>query len=781
MPRLCVGRPSGFSRPVPFFCTVCASIARSSLLNRRMQIDDPRVLVLGRKKDPEIPMTDDLPLATLAQYVGPYVDFWRVVLDHWEYWLNAIFLSRLLIQMSPLVITSQSSPVACLLELGHLVEAWKFLSDEDRTAFVDGVSPANFHDRFPQGRGPSLKEAQFNGRVGVICIVRFGPNPEDLAILVVSPHYGCLKYDPALAPLRFRVFVLVRIIQEWVQRVVSAEVKKPHPDLKNAPKREAWLRERMEQARIQLTKKGILQALDEAKQQLRDAELCYSFLRSMVSGKALHDEWLRREDTPGPERKRGEVTAPQGEARERQLEKIMAEYEERVEFNLLPDPGHYGNHQHPLGSLSWQNRFRSRKANIEIMRSANSGGRNEDASERVTVNIERFVDWRRNTEQTTHTLEHIAELIRKLSQLGEFVCGNSLQSPRIATCEECGCTIFTQHNKGSHKCRGGVEAWPLTRANFPGLQRPLYPHDFLHRPDVIAHFGLDTFQLIEVHVQDIIDRPWYAEALKKALQAYPLDWAAIAAVKKVDGTVFVQAERRHNKKDLLTLAVDQILLEKNECHPDFLAEHEGVWTESISANLKEALSASNDRRKVFMAICRGAPGTERDPPHFFVARHVKKVGDGRGNAAHIVVKARSCTVCAPYNGTRDAKCKHRLFQKVDHLLHLPPQYSRHFWLDLRRGVEWKKKKGKAEQDEPETGDEDTANVKVNTTKGDGIYRPSNSLTPRNLCGKVWSVQYPKGRTSQYAHYWDNLGETEKKVWQAKSDAANKMKNNNKSA
>ncbi|KAJ7610825.1 hypothetical protein FB45DRAFT_325579 [Roridomyces roridus] len=240
-------------------------------------------------------MTGTLSTDTLAQYVGPCIDFWRLVLEHDEYWLHTIHLSRIFCEMSPLVITTQSAPLAAL-KARHLVEVWSYFGNDGHAVFMDGVL------------------------VGEICIVRFGPNEEHIAIWIVKLHFGSFKYDPVLAGPRWTVMCHARATEETVQRVVSTALRNSPPDLQDPATREAWLNTCFEEARRLLAKEGVLDNLKKAKEVVWDMEQAYGFLRSIISAKTMHDRWLESEDRGGVDRPRGELTAPKG--RRVQMRKI---------------------------------------------------------------------------------------------------------------------------------------------------------------------------------------------------------------------------------------------------------------------------------------------------------------------------------------------------------------------------------------------------------------------------------------------------------------------------
>ncbi|KAJ7650096.1 hypothetical protein FB45DRAFT_886904 [Roridomyces roridus] len=715
---------------------------------------------------PNIPMTGTLSTDTLAQYVGPYVDFWRLVLEHDEYWLHAIYLSRILIEMSPLIITSQSAPIAAALKACHLVEVWSYFGDDGHAAFMDGVSPPDLRRRFPRGRGPSLQGAQFNDMVGEMSIVRFGPNAEHIAIWIVKLHFGSFKYDPVLAGPRWIVMCHARAVEETAQRVVSTAPRNSPPDLQDPATRETWLNTCIEEARRLLAQNGVLENLKKAKEVLRDMEQTYGFLRSIISAKTMHDRWLESEGRGALERPRGEVTAPKGEARQAQMERLLAKHNDAISFGGFPL---YGNYEYPMGTPAWQTWFLCLDDNVDIVRSANTRGRSPEANDRVKARIAAFIDWLRKNNPGGHGRiyfwEHIQEFIEDAAKLDKFQCGISLSSPRVTTCEGCGSTVFTRNPGGTHQCVGSTEGpWPVTLENFPTVERPLYVHDLLRRSDIRCHFTLDALNLVEIRVQDIIDASWYDDELQDALSDFPLDYEAISAIDEVQGTVFVLADRQNDHDYLLTLAVDAILLEKNQCDQDFATGLPSVWKSKTSANLIRVMK--KDRETVFMVICRGAPGTG-NRAHFFLADGITKkgAGTGRGNKDYALPKARNCTICDG-DGPRISDCEYRLYQKVNSILDLPPLYSRHWWLDLRREIDWDVRTQEDIAKRAATGKKTRA-----PRSGKSRYRPNTSNSAKNLWGKQWYIKNRGADRDQFEQAWTDVPESEQQMWQARSKRA----------
>ncbi|KAJ7758138.1 hypothetical protein DFH07DRAFT_772604 [Mycena maculata] len=90
-----------------------------------------------RLLQPDIPTTGDC----LTVYVSATLDFWQLLLCHILYLLHVLFLSRLLGVYQPLIIVTQSNPVAAMMCSDDLVTAWYLLEPKQHEQFEAGITP----------------------------------------------------------------------------------------------------------------------------------------------------------------------------------------------------------------------------------------------------------------------------------------------------------------------------------------------------------------------------------------------------------------------------------------------------------------------------------------------------------------------------------------------------------------------------------------------------------------------------------------------------------------
>jgi hypothetical protein len=200
---------------------------------------------LRRLLDNAIPPSGNLSEDIIARWIGPFIDFWRCTLSHLLYLLHVLLLAHLLSDLRPLLIFAQSNPVSAALRSGDLVVIGNSLPDGLRRQFFeDGSSSPELLDIFPSDvRYRSTRGSTFNEQLGRITLIPTSLDPAHLALLVSVAHYGCLKYDPALALFRWNVDFLVCLVARAVTHTISSRLDSDVPDWSDAAASKAWLLE----------------------------------------------------------------------------------------------------------------------------------------------------------------------------------------------------------------------------------------------------------------------------------------------------------------------------------------------------------------------------------------------------------------------------------------------------------------------------------------------------------------------------------------------------------
>ncbi|KAJ7665862.1 hypothetical protein DFH06DRAFT_1185238, partial [Mycena polygramma] len=243
---------------------------------------------------PAIPQQGDLSAEIISSYLGGFFDFWRLTLRHKKYWLHLLFTAHYLQTISPLLVVSQSSPVAAAIRSGDLVRCFEFLSPHT----LDELLPTDLQQLLPEDTPPRALDASvFHAAIGTICLVPIGGYPSKMVLHIPRADSGRLKYDPELAHLRWRVDYLVTLIAEVVVQIVSAKLREAEQvDWENADNVKNWLLDSKEQSEDVLRRSGVTTALELAKAECRQVELVLTFLRSMTSSTRRRQEWLEGRD-----------------------------------------------------------------------------------------------------------------------------------------------------------------------------------------------------------------------------------------------------------------------------------------------------------------------------------------------------------------------------------------------------------------------------------------------------------------------------------------------------
>ncbi|KAJ7673478.1 hypothetical protein B0H17DRAFT_1208428 [Mycena rosella] len=353
---------------------------------------------LRRMHHPEIPQSDDIPPALVARFIGPFLDFWRVTLLHILYWLHVLLLARLLTVLNPVLITSQSSPVAATLRSGDLSASWEFLPADMADDFLDGESPTGLAARFPKDvKYREYKGGDFNALLGTLAIVRTGRRPSQMSLHIAGGHHGRLKYDPESARARWDVDFCVQIVIETAVQMTAAQLEnRPLPDWDDKDAVRGWMKTLKDDIEAVLSESGVSRALDAAKMTARRVELTLTFLRAVTASARLDEK--KKNAGPGASRpkRQGILTKPSGE-RQAQLDLIVTQAQELDSFDLPPDPNHLGSFANPILSDSFAAWFMGLRDGIDVVMSSNALGRTREAFEALQEKYQAFGEWRRST------------------------------------------------------------------------------------------------------------------------------------------------------------------------------------------------------------------------------------------------------------------------------------------------------------------------------------------------------------------------------------------------
>ncbi|KAJ7168350.1 hypothetical protein C8R43DRAFT_1121514 [Mycena crocata] len=653
--------------------------------------------------NPAITLAGDLTQDLLALHIGPMLDFWRLLLWHLLFWLHVLFMLRMLELIRPLLVVSQSNPIARMLRSGDLGRVSRFLEAADLASVFEGRTPEGITSKLPNDRYRSYRGGDFLNIVGTVEIIRIGRGVADFSLHVPRTHYGALKYDPSLARRRFNVAFLVEIVIETVTQIAARRLRETENiDWMDREVVLKFLGIIKEETETLLGKAGVTPALNIAKNDLRRGELALNFLRGIISSKRRYEvrrsgrQRYRRSPDHAYQRRDGIRTlgAPQSTQRQEQLQQIVEDAQELLALDLPPDPDGLGCLQHPLLSPSFDILFLKMPEGKDLVYAANARGRSAEAVQAVQKRAKRslqmkdgkriFVDWYAVKRQ------NLIRVIMKTAGAPIYVVSDFLQTCRQMICEECGEGDATNHNKGEHRCFKVGDILAITLENFSNAERSLHPHDILHDPTMLQYLGkisdvLAQTHLVAVSVSSILlhQRPLLHAKM------HSLDFDALYALPPSERDVFVPEERQDDGQLLALLAVDCMLKHTTST---VLGEEEQpihgtnrvAWKEATSDKLLEWYHRRTNN--FCMAVCNGPPkppltaeeSRKQPPPPRWWAFVANAVVKQNGKTA-VNVK---CTVCG--NAKGDAASFHKLKTIFD----LPSHHSRHLWYRIMGEVQF---------------------------------------------------------------------------------------------
>ncbi|KAJ7163750.1 hypothetical protein C8R46DRAFT_1036803 [Mycena filopes] len=590
---------------------------------------------MRRLFDPAIPAGGNLTKSVLALHVGCFLDFWRMIIHHWFYYLHVLLLSRLFGIIRPLIITSQSNPVAAALGSGDLVSVWGFLSEPERTGFLAGHSPATLLTSLPKRRYRELRADEFNERLGSIVLVRTGLAAGQISLHIPIIHYGSLAHDPILAPFRWKVSFIARIVSNTVIQIALKNIKDgPEVDWDDDAVVLSWLKEVKATSERYLGEAGVIAALEKAKKESRMMELSKTFVRTAGVAKRSHERWVKQGNKPYKQRN-GVFAAPRGEQREAQVDRYIQQAEELDSFGLPCDPDHLGCYEHPVLGASFPGWVMSLRDGRNITFCANARGRTKEGYEAVQKRHKEFGQKAREREYSVDVealvRKDLVAAVEKSLGHDQYDCQELHDVPRIATCPDCTKFVVGAHAKSKHRC-SATSSPLIQQKTFPDLERVLYPHDILNDVDMLAALGdkedvLAELGLVAFPAQEVLDE--LRDLLQQAVPA--VDFAALCAAPLTVGDVYVREEEMNDNELLLTLAVDLLLSQHSTC-PAFFATFNSnsrtAWKTIVSNALSSWFRGPN--RNSYLVACKGS-GSPTSLSHLIISDKVVTRNDTRSS------------------------------------------------------------------------------------------------------------------------------------------------------
>jgi hypothetical protein len=546
-------------------------------------------------------------------WLGPSLDFWRWLLEHILFWLHLLWMGRLLFFTRPLIISGWGTTMFYIIQRNLLSHVWNYIPDNARTLLLSGQTPDNILDLLPTASHekwyPEADGGEFLDAVGTLLIVSCGLDDRVLSLYVPQLHPGAAKYTPKEAPLMEKISYCTELINAVaVEEVEVHRLRGVVPCHENVEASWTYMQALRNAIEDRIVSSGLRAKLDDLKTELGQIQATDRHFRTLLKS----TQFVPR----GPQgRPVIFKLAARADQRRQQFEHLIAISVVNARGGLDPDPfslvprpwkDSIGCDDH----LAW---FLSLKEGTSISHSARNFANSLESYERVLDNQKAIGVWRRTKAVqdrigTTKDLQALSSAMQDLQDPRGKAVRPLNRSFRCATCRTCGRIVVGHNDKSVHTCND--QEHTLTAKNFPDLDRLLYPHDILSRPDLLNLFALadepfmdiinrlqSQFGLSEHSASSIFAQPSTRSFLRDTL--HPADVAAVerlAAAMSGD-TIYVSVTEPALQM-APTIAVDWVLRQKHNL-PTVLeaqmASSRRAWEDRNTTDLFEWLAKDSKR------------------------------------------------------------------------------------------------------------------------------------------------------------------------------------------
>ncbi|KAF7301086.1 hypothetical protein MIND_00672600 [Mycena indigotica] len=590
--------------------------------------------------DPSIPLTGNLTVQVLAFFHGAFIDFWRFieVLCPPFWWLFLLFLTRILNIVRPILVVTQSNPVAKIFHTGFLAQPRAELY-QGNADFANGETTADFVHQLRQISAQRFQGDEFFRVVGIPTILPIGPGAQ-LTIHIALPDYGAPKYTPQRALPQFILFYILEIIIFVFKRIIAFRLETcpmSKDDWEDETKTRRWLEATVAEANTYL--EDVYAALEVAKEHARELMFTHDFLSSLSASYWQHQLRLE-EEQPRPQigpitRRSGLLAAPLGEARVDQAKWLMKLAEHLKSYGLSHDPYQVESYGMEIGSERWYQQFVKLKEGVQIRYSANANGKTAEAAAASQKSRENIAVYRPDAtskeDEAPKRLRHLKNLVTFTSTLSTDKPTNKLEEcSRFGICNSCKTLLAADTNYITHEC--GASSCRIDMAICPKLERSLYVHDV---EEFLPQLGLQVTDLDDslkrFTVGEIFGMEGQLEALKLALPQDG-DFNAIVGGSDTFANAMVYTNQSFTSpRRLLTLAVDRILhsqsrspISKTPAYFEPLKNKRRAWEAATRTKLEGWLVKRQP--KLFFRSCRGEAGDKPQWTSYGTSAKLSKSG-----------------------------------------------------------------------------------------------------------------------------------------------------------
>ncbi|KAF9083932.1 hypothetical protein BGX29_002828 [Mortierella sp. GBA35] len=222
---------------------------------------------------------------TIDTFPATRTDFWVCSPLHQEVQIAALFLSRFLMIVRPILAISHSSKGLGSFHWDLLWSCWQdTLSAEHFIHFVDTADHPT-HDSLAARFGsdgstddwPSLYVKSFLDELGKIFIVKFSPALDDMCILLHERDPGNIAYNPSMSAIYTKLFFLSKMVYLMTVTFLVAELSRPFTG--HLFKGLKTLKRQIDE-RTRLL--GLMDAIDSIKREIKEKEVILFGARAIV-------------------------------------------------------------------------------------------------------------------------------------------------------------------------------------------------------------------------------------------------------------------------------------------------------------------------------------------------------------------------------------------------------------------------------------------------------------------------------------------------------------------
>ncbi|KAG8815899.1 hypothetical protein FRC17_000554, partial [Serendipita sp. 399] len=558
---------------------------------------------------------DEIPIEVARRFIGGHFDVQSYPFDpscHTR-GISALFLSRSLQVIRPELIISYGDEVTTSFTKDMFVRVCEGVPssffhqyDSNQTTFQTVSNSAAVSIRLPaESRTNVRKKSQ-----GIPSIIRYGPNVEDLALLIPQIHYGALKYIPPLRVPRSLMAFLTECRISIAHRLAAVDAAAGVPCAHDRTDRICQLEGLARRVEEVMVRSSLKEKEDTARANLIAQERAYYFLRDL-SRRAKGTTSNAGYSVPERDDGLSAHGAPSSSVRQQQYDRIVASEQDRELRSL--DPLHLTPRMLPWTHASTKTWFLGLDEGTSTLRSAMAHGLTQHGFERrqaaIQANAQTLGRWQQQKREErlerenrdscrarTELLERFELLCKALTKETRPQPATWVDTPRSAKCTECNHYVFAIGKNNEHRCSSRDH--PITSEVFHAEFRNLfYPHDlFQHEgiadliPDQISSLIVDHGFCAMSAWDFIADKTLRRHGLSKNRAASILIWTTSTMLQEYKET----------------MAVDQILRHvANGLDYNLVSPADGLWASSVDRSLvpmaKESIQAG---RQFLVRFCR---------------------------------------------------------------------------------------------------------------------------------------------------------------------------------